>query len=380
MSHFKERSEKVCLNCKAELHGRYCHQCGQENIEPRESFLHLLKHFFYDITHFDSKFFGTIKILLLKPGFLSKEYIAGKRASHLNPVRMYVFTSAFFFLIFFSIINPEKSFKTSPSVKYQVTGSAKEMTDFLTDLKEEVTEEMSVGKDTAARNKSSKILAGIERDLVRIKKDSTIKRDSLESAEFYVKKYWNKSYNYNLKYKTLSEYDSAMNTLPKAERDSRIRQYFARKEFAWKEKYGNDGNKVAKVVIEKFIHSIPQMLFVSLPFLALFLKLLYIRRRKQFYYADHGIFSIHLYCAIFISLLVIFGINKMEAVLHWDWLSWVSGVAIFLIFVYPFLAMKRFYSQGFFKTFLKYGILLFLVVLLTSILMLLFLLLSIIKI
>ncbi|MBP0577674.1 DUF3667 domain-containing protein, partial [Campylobacter jejuni] len=75
---------------------------GQENIEPKESFWHLTTHFIYDITHFDGKFFSTLKYLLFRPGFLSKEYLKGRRAGYLHPVKMYVFTSALFFLIFFS--------------------------------------------------------------------------------------------------------------------------------------------------------------------------------------------------------------------------------------------------------------------------------------
>src|SRR5258705_656622 len=87
--------------------GRFCHVCGQENIVPKESFGKLVLHFFYDITHFDGKFFESVKDLLFRPGFLSKEYIKGRRTSYLNPVRMYVFTSAIFFLIFFMMVNPK---------------------------------------------------------------------------------------------------------------------------------------------------------------------------------------------------------------------------------------------------------------------------------
>ena len=108
MSHLKERREKNCLNCNAQLQGKYCHICGQENIEPKETVWHLVSHFFQDITHFDGKFFSTLKLLIFRPGFLSKEYVAGRRASYLNPIRMYVFTSDFFFLIFFTIYNPEE--------------------------------------------------------------------------------------------------------------------------------------------------------------------------------------------------------------------------------------------------------------------------------
>ena len=103
MSHLHERKEKICLNCKSVIYGRFCHVCGQENIEPKETFWGLLTHFVYDVTHFDGKFFDTTKYLLFRPGFLALEYLRGRRASYLNPIRMYVFTSAFFFIIFSSL-------------------------------------------------------------------------------------------------------------------------------------------------------------------------------------------------------------------------------------------------------------------------------------
>ena len=107
MSHLKERKEKNCLNCQTEVVGRYCHHCGQQNLEPKETVWHLIQHFFNDITHFDGKFFETVKYLLRKPGFLSREYMRGRRMTYLNPIRMYVFTSAIFFILLFSLSKPE---------------------------------------------------------------------------------------------------------------------------------------------------------------------------------------------------------------------------------------------------------------------------------
>src|SRR5262245_36040488 len=101
MSHSPQRKEKDCLNCGTIVQGRYCHVCGQENLEPKESFWSMVTHFLNDITHFDGKFFTTVKVLFSRPGFLTKEYVRGRRATYLHPVRMYVFTSAIFFLIFF---------------------------------------------------------------------------------------------------------------------------------------------------------------------------------------------------------------------------------------------------------------------------------------
>ena len=67
-----------------------------------------INHFFSDVTHFDGKFFITVKDLFAKPGFLSAEYMIGRRVRYLDPIRMYIFTSAIFFLIFFSLFDVQK--------------------------------------------------------------------------------------------------------------------------------------------------------------------------------------------------------------------------------------------------------------------------------
>ena len=135
MSHFKERKEKICLNCGSALQGRFCHQCGQENIEPKESFLHLLGHLISHEFHFDSKFFSTAKHLLLTPGFLTKEYMAGRRVSYLDPIRMYIFLSAFFFLVVFSLNKAENEFN---SVDINNKSEKKAALSIIKDLKAEI--------------------------------------------------------------------------------------------------------------------------------------------------------------------------------------------------------------------------------------------------
>jgi len=102
MKGYHLRRDKTCLNCGAIVQERYCSHCGQENTQLKESFSHLVGHFLADITHYDSKLITTIKDLIFKPGFLTKEYNAGKRMRYLNPIRMYVFISAIFFLVMFS--------------------------------------------------------------------------------------------------------------------------------------------------------------------------------------------------------------------------------------------------------------------------------------
>lgn len=77
----KYRKEKDCLNCGHQVEAHFCSYCGQENIVVKEDALHMVVHAVSDYFHFESKFFGTIKPLLLQPGLLTQKYVEGKRAS-----------------------------------------------------------------------------------------------------------------------------------------------------------------------------------------------------------------------------------------------------------------------------------------------------------
>ncbi|MFN9110846.1 MAG: DUF3667 domain-containing protein [Bacteroidota bacterium] len=98
MTH-KLRQKKNCLNCENIVEERYCGKCGQENIEARQTFWELISHFVEDLTHYEGKFWGTIGFLIKKPGFLTAEYISGKRNRYLPPVRLYIFISFITFLL-----------------------------------------------------------------------------------------------------------------------------------------------------------------------------------------------------------------------------------------------------------------------------------------
>lgn len=121
-------------------------------------------------------------------------------------------------------------------------------------------------------------------------------------------------------------------------------------------KVAKDPKEVFSAWLGKFIHLFPQLLFVSLPIFALSLQLLYIRRR-QFYYSDHAIFSIHVYIFTFIAMLFYFIFLKLKEVLAWHWLAYLMMAIGIYTTIYTYLAMLNFYRQGFFKTFVKYCLL-----------------------
>jgi hypothetical protein len=309
MSHAKERADKTCLNCGTEVVGKYCHKCGQENIEIKENFLSLIRHFIEDITHFDGKFFNTIKVLLFKPGFLTKEYLKGKRAAYFHPIRMYVFTSFFFFLIYFTFYQSDKDFAANQVSTVEKSNKEK-------------------AKDTIA-----------DAILKSFYEDSTVKE----------RKY------------TVAEYDSLIKT--GAIKDNWLEQQAIRKTLHLSEKYKGNKGQMMTDFFKKSIHTFPQVLFITLPLIALLLMLLNIRRTGEFYFVHHAIYTIHVYCASFIFMLLGLWLNSLLKLVHLE-NGFINSFLTFLLytisFYYLYKSMKVFYGQSVLKTTTKYFILLFL--------------------
>ena len=87
-----------CENCAAAVSGRYCPACGQRLEPPVHSLWHFAQTATEDLTHADSRVWRTLGALLLRPGYLTREFLAGRRARYLPPVRLYLVISVVFFL------------------------------------------------------------------------------------------------------------------------------------------------------------------------------------------------------------------------------------------------------------------------------------------
>lgn len=93
-------SVRRCENCGATLAGPYCSGCGQRHHEqPVHHFWHFIGEATEDLTHADSRLWQTLTALLFRPGFLTSEFLAGRRVRYLPPVRLYLVVSVIFFLL-----------------------------------------------------------------------------------------------------------------------------------------------------------------------------------------------------------------------------------------------------------------------------------------
>ncbi|MBX2922587.1 MAG: DUF3667 domain-containing protein [Chitinophagaceae bacterium] len=393
MSHLKERKEKNCLNCNAEVAGRYCQVCGQENIETKESFRHLVIHFFNDITHYDGKFLNTVKYLLLRPGFLTAEYTRGRRFTYLHPIRMYVFTSAFFFLIFFSFIKKHEvdnagpdglkkelakkkdeleklqhmSGRTSDSVmlkaiRANIINRKKEIADLSARVEEQNNEHKNDGLDerlvidSVTRNNINLHAPSFEQalDSAQTVINSTLEREQRkgDARKEIIDISGSNSPDIEF-YEDEAIYRAIQKELPPERRDGVLEAALKQRLLRWHDQQEEGDLKAFHTLLEKFEHSFPTILFVSLPIFAFLLKLLYIRRRK-FYYADHGIFAIHSYCAMFILMLLYYMADGLDKKWNWWGLDILKTSVVLYMIYYIYKAMKNYYAQGRFKTILKY--------------------------
>jgi hypothetical protein len=86
-----------CGNCDALLAGPYCHQCGQRDVDHLASVREFFRHLAESLLGYDSRLLRTARALFTRPGFLTAEYIAGRRARYASPLQTYLVAAALLF-------------------------------------------------------------------------------------------------------------------------------------------------------------------------------------------------------------------------------------------------------------------------------------------
>ena len=88
-----------CANCGAPLNGPYCQACGQKAASPNVSLHEFFHEAFHELAHVDGKIVQTLRLLLTKPGQLTREFLDGRRQRYVSPLRLYLTCSLIFFAL-----------------------------------------------------------------------------------------------------------------------------------------------------------------------------------------------------------------------------------------------------------------------------------------
>lgn len=283
----------VCLNCSAELTGKYCQACGQKDLPARQDTRDLIINFISSFYSFESKFFNTFKSLLFKPGSMIKDYNNGKRERYYHPARMYVFLSFVFFLVLSLVA--DRDF-------VEITQNGRKLSDA----------------------EKAQYFDSLQQTM-----------DSVDS----------KLSGYSVPIKTVEQYDSIENSKPEKERDGFLMQRVKKKLI---QEGGNYQSLMASFA-QSFTGNIPKMIFFLLPMFALLLMLLY--KRHNIYYSEHLVFSVFFYDFLFLIGTIIMLVALIP------WLKWTWILFSICILIYLFQAIRVVYGQSFGKSLLKFSML-----------------------
>lgn len=311
-----------CMNCNALLTGKYCAECGQPSHTYSAPLWADIQDFFGNHFGFDTKFFRSIAPLLFRPGFLSREYSAGRRVRYINPLRLYLFSSILFFLVAWSATSPAsihinekptQTVKAAQASKALTAAEQREIRDnpYLTDAQKQAI------LNGTARTPAPASHAG---------KASTSKTEVTFTP----------SLTPNV---ALTGTDDSGNMVDMPILGHKIHM---------------TQSELKTRMISAMESYLPKLMFVFLPLVALLLKIFYLRSGR--YYMEHLIFALHNHAFMFVTMLVM-----VLAYLLGQHVPWATAPAHYLnvilgwyIVIYVFLAMRFYYRQGFFKTLLKY--------------------------
>ncbi|MDR0233008.1 MAG: DUF3667 domain-containing protein [Dysgonamonadaceae bacterium] len=262
----KLRENKGCENCGHFVEIRFCPDCGQENVETRQSFFHLIAHFIKDFVHYDGKFWKTIWYLLFRPAKLTKEYLAGKRNCYVNPVKLYIFISFITFLL--PAIPPDSSERA-----------------------EKWSEKVKAHQDISNQFQLDSVAAQyLQPDIIAQIQSETDKHESENQIKIG--------------------------------------------------KYKIDQEKVE----EELLHHFPKAIFLYMPVFAFWLWVFH-SKRKWFYF-DHGIYTLHYFSFILLSISLFILARWLLSLFHLDMPPLVAIVMVGYFIYYFFHSHRIFYQES----------------------------------
>jgi hypothetical protein len=104
-----------------------------------------------------------------------------------------------------------------------------------------------------------------------------------------------------------------------------------------------------RAYFKNYLAKIPIVLFFMLPILALFLKLIYIRNKTNF--TEHLVFIFHVQTFFFLNLLLALSLDRVFKI------DVFLGISFLIFIIYLYVALKKYYKQHWFKTFVKFVLL-----------------------
>ena len=328
----------VCLNCGASIASRFCGECGQENEPAAPSFSALIADLWQEFLQLDGKVLRTLWFLLSRPGFLSAEYVSGRRIRYVSPFRLYFWATALFVLLFYklNVIDTEElqrvTQKAERIAQAELASTRADSKPVEKNSRPKPTTrplpEISIGESSkksgpnhislsSAKDLKSDAMGQVYSELLPVL--------STKGAEIFGVRI-----NPTALPKTVFEYHDAQDALPKNERDDLKRRFVTERVIRAK-------NNPFELVRSLVGGALPNILILCVPIWAVMLKLFFRRRL----YIEHVVFALHTH----IFAIFLFGLRlSFEHLTGMENAGTRIGPLVVLI-GYNFLAGLRFYRE-----------------------------------
>jgi len=339
-----EQTITTCQNCEKEhdIEFKFCPHCGQQTNDELTVgvlFYNTIANYF----SFDARFFRSFIPLVFKPGILAKRFVNGKRLMYLHPAQMYLFISVVFFFMFsFKIREYNANFDKALQKGFEMEQSKDSIN--LRPL------------DSAAIAKITKPLSN-ENLMSGLSKEEQKAMDSILTVASNPDAIKN---NFNFGYDT-KKLDSLLavgapekeqlQALGMEEGAGFFKKQFYRQLIKFHKNRGGGA-------LQAFFDSVPISLFFLLPIFALLLKVFYWRRGR---FAHHLVFGFYYFSFLFTAMSIILGINYIIEIPNW-----IDFLVLLSTFFYLVLAVKNYYEQGLFISFIKASMLTFVYMMLVA--------------
>ena len=361
-----------CENCGAPLHGEHCHACGQPTKGLVRHFSSVMGDFFDTVFNIDSRVLRTLGPLLIKPGFLSMEYFAGRRVRYVTPMRLFLFlTLLAFFAIQGSIEFNESDNGLSVNGQGKHVDARSAAIDSATSIAQVEAARTDVLKELADARKKLADVPGGAGGIVDIEMAEEKIRESADERIAYLKQVDanklagkpappapsargnDKGFRFNSNGKP---WDPVTNPIAFGWLPRPVNQNLNTRVAHADEVLKSSNSE--KPVVDALFNVLPQTLIVLMPLFALMLKLGYWFNRRLF--MEHLIVALHSHAFIALALTLVLTFSWLQ-----DWLTpdggfihglfgWAIGLTTAWIPVYLLLMQKRVYSQGWLMTMVKF--------------------------
>jgi len=309
-----------CRNCEKAIKEevQFCPNCGQKNTDGKVRLFTYVTELFNLVFNIEGKLFTTLRDIFI-PGKLTKEYFKGKRIRYFHPLRLFIVLAVLLLALVTISLDYEDLQQTNTITEATTIDIVQQIDSFnLRNYKNELYDSIAycsienfkyniLGDYDDVPDSSDKISINIGDNAINMKTTDILRYSTEELIE-----------------------------------KNDIKGFWPQLLFKQGIKLLNNTNTFGQYLISNSVW----LILLMMPFLALILKLFYVRHSK--YYVEHLVFSLHTHSFVFLVFTLM---GLLSYFLDTDGFI---GILLLITAIYLCMALRAYYLQSWKLTLVKF--------------------------